>query len=237
MYLQNSTWEPWLETLLSDNTWGYLRGYNLYEWILAISLMYFVGIIFFFRAKRSKAQGIESLTWLYRAFGLFMFVHGLTRICFVFAYWIEPYYNFFLALGYAFGACSLLLVVIVLEKYFVQQTKHFFSIVGIILVLASFYFVIFPSASELSRTIQNFGMPVIGFAFVLLYGHVIRITVGTVRKKAIFTLLSMFVFILAVLMDSETALEANTFPLFLPPIILALGTILIGLSQKMEREE
>ena len=103
MLIQNSTWEPWLVVLLEDPIWGYTRGVNLVTWIAAISLMYAATIVFFRRAARTDFESQKSL---FRSFGLFFAIMGITRICFIFSYFIEPYYNFLLAVGYTFGTLS-----------------------------------------------------------------------------------------------------------------------------------
>ena len=155
----------------------------------------------------------ESQKALFKSFGLLFAIMGITRICFVFSYFIEPYYNFLLAVGYTFGAVALLPLVYTLEKYMITQTKRFFTIVGAIMVVLGFLFLFLtfsiPEISELSRTIQDIGMPILALSFLILYGLVIKNATGIIRKKAIMTLLGLVIFVVGILLDSESLLETN----------------------------
>lgn len=236
MILQDSVWESWLVDIINA---GYIRGLHLAVWIVAIGTMYFVAMLFL---KRSLTEGlIISQIWIYRSFALFFMLMGITRILFVFGYFVESYYNFLLATGYAFGAVSLLPIVFVMEKWLITKSKRIFSIFGIILTALSFYFVIFNvSESELSRTIQTIGMPFMAGAFFILYLWMIKISVGSVRKKASMTLFGMIIFVAGILLDGEDLLY--TFygtPLLQPmlyvsPIVFILGMVLIAVAQKTD---
>jgi hypothetical protein len=238
---QSSVWESWLVDIMSDPEWGYVRGIHLYTWIGTIIAVYIIGLIFFLRAKHST---VISQKWFFRSFGLFLVFMGLTRISFVFAYFIEPYYNLLLAAGYAFASVALLPLVFTLEKWMFPQTKKFFSIVGVTLTVLSFYFVIFQATdSEISRMIQNIGMPIMILAFLMLYIFMIRVSTGSVRKKAIRTLLGIIIFVAGILLDSEGLLESVYIAagmslvipvMFISPIVFAIGLIIIGASQKMD---
>lgn len=235
MIFQNSTWDPWLSTLLQDNLWGYMRGVNLISWIAAISLMYISSLIFMRRGSRTD---FESQKRLFQSFGLFFILMGITRISFVLAYFIESYYNFLLAIGYTFGALSLLPIVLILEKYMITQTHRFFSIIGIILVVMGFVFLFLtfqmPEISEISRSVQNIGMPVLALSFLILYGIVIKNATGDIRKKAIMTVLGMIIFVIGILLDSENLLESNPSSMHIAPIVFSIGIIIISLFQKSE---
>jgi hypothetical protein len=236
MLLQNSQWEPWLDTLLNEDPfWGYMRGVNLISWIIAITVMYVANYIFFLRAKRTD---LDSQKALFRSFGLFFGIMGITRICFVFAYFIEPYYNLLLSIGYTTGAISLLPLILTLEKYLITQTKRFFSIVGIILTILGVVFLVLtfftPTISEVSRSLQNVGMPILALAFVILYSIVIKYSTGTIRTKAIMTLLGMFIFVAGILFDSETLLEQNPATMHIAPIVFSIGIIITTMFQRSD---
>jgi hypothetical protein len=201
--------------------------------------MYVVAMLFL---KRSMREGlIISQVWVYRAYSLFFILMGITRILFVFGYFVESYYNFLLALGYSFGALALLPIVFVMEKWLITKSKRIFSIIGLILNGLSFYFVIFDVAnSELSRSIQEYGMPVMAGSFLILYMWMIKISIGSVRKKAALTLLGMIVFVGGILLDGETLLFGfYGTPLLLPmmflsPTIFVIGMVLMVFAQKMD---
>jgi hypothetical protein len=232
MQLQNSEWEPWLEEMMADNLLGYVRGVNLVLWLIAIVTIYIVGTTFFLRAQRDGIM--DSQKRFYQSFGFFFFTMGVTRIFFVASYWIEPYYNLLLVIGYSFAALSLVPLVATIEKYMITQSKHFFTAIGIILTLLSFYFIVFPSQSEISRTIQYVGMPVLGGSFILLYLFVIKNSIGSLRSKAMKTLMGMIIFTLGIILDGEDLLVSGAIPIHLPPIIFTIGIIIIGFSQKMD---
>ncbi|MBD3350683.1 MAG: hypothetical protein GF364_04265 [Candidatus Lokiarchaeota archaeon] len=236
MLIQTSEWESWLLDIIEA---GYIRGVHLVIWISAIAIMYVAGAIFL---NRSLQEGLlKSQMWVYRSFGLFFILMGITRILFVLGYFIEPFYNFLLALGYAFGALSLLPLVITLEKWLIKWSRHFFSIVGIILTILSFYFVIFDvSHSELSRTIQEIGMPIMAGSFLILYMYLIKITIGAVRKKAILTLIGMTIFVIGIVLDGERLLygfygTSLLLPMmFLSPAVFISGILLMLYAQRVD---
>lgn len=236
MILQNSEFEDWLVDIINA---GYIRGAHLVIWILAISLMYFAASVFLVRSLKKGL--IITQVWVFRSFALFFILMGFTRICFVLGYFVEPYYNFLLALGYAFASLSLLPIIIVLEKWLITWSRKIFSILGLILTILSFYFVIFNvSGSELSRTIQTIGMPFMALSFVILYAWMIKNTVGEVRKKSIVTLVGMFVFVMGILLDGEALLYSFygtnlLIPmLYLAPIVFMIGIVMITYAQKTD---
>lgn len=231
MFVQESIWDPWLVDMMADPQFGYIRGYHLGLWVIAIACMYIAAAIFW---GRSRKEGMfESQIWVFRSFALFFILMGVTRISFVIAYWVEPYYNLLLAIGYTFGAFSLLPLIATLEKYILIKTHHFFTIVGIILSVISFYFLFVPYESDLSREIQNLGMPILLAAFLILYLWMIKISTGMVRTKAIMTLLGMFVLTLGIILDGEGILESGLSIWVSPPIFIA-GILIILMTQKMD---
>ncbi len=230
--MQTSVWKDWLETLLADSVWGYYRGFNLALWIFAIGIMYGVGIVFWIRAN--KPNVIPSQTWLLKSFTLLFFFQGITRISFVLSYFIEPYYNFLLALGYAFAAISLLPLIITIEKWSTPQTHKIFTFMAIVVSILGFYFIFDPSQSDLSRTIQEIAMPVMIVLFLILYLWMIKNSTGAVRKKAILALLGAIVFIAGILLDSEGLIKTIQVIFHFAPIVFTLGVVIIGVSQKVD---
>ncbi|MHA1821755.1 MAG: hypothetical protein ACTSU2_10710 [Promethearchaeota archaeon] len=234
---QETGWEQWLKDNYMDPVWGYARGYNLILWAIAILTMYIAGLIFYLRSKKVD---VVSAKWFYKSFALFFWIMGITRILFIFAYHLEAYYHAFLAYGYAFGALSLLPIVFILEKWMIHWSHRFFTIVGIVLVILGFYFAIFNfNASELSRTIQEVGMPILFLSFLILYLWLIKISTGSVRKKAVFTLIGIIITVLGIVFDGESFMEALIGPLqwvvlIIPPIIFTLGIIMMIISQKID---
>jgi hypothetical protein len=168
---------------------------------------------------------------------------GLVRISFLLSYQseFESNYHLLLSVGYAFGAISLLPIVITIERFMVTKSRKIFSILGIILCIISLYFVIFPEDSPLSRTIQDIGMPFLALSFLLLYLWVIIHSAGDVRHKAIMTLLGIVVLVVGIILDSENLVLENV-PLGPPiiiimnlsPIVFWLGVVIVTSSQKMD---
>ncbi|HMF30914.1 MAG TPA: hypothetical protein VKK79_05850 [Candidatus Lokiarchaeia archaeon] len=236
MLFQNSVWAQWLIDAMTDPVYGYARGINLFLWVGAITIMYITGIVFFVRAAKKDLP--PSQVWLNRSFGLLFFLMGVTRIVFILGYIIEAYYNFLLALGYAVASLSLLPIVATFEKWATPQTKRFFTIVAIIICVIAFYFVFTPAQSALSRTIQDIGMPVVAAEFAILYIWIIKNSTGNVRKKAISTFLGALVFVVGILLDSESIIEEwiliSPFLIDIAPIVFAIGVIIMGVSQKLE---
>jgi FtsH-binding integral membrane protein len=238
MLFQSSRYDNWLVDLLENPIWGYMRGVNLAAWIIAITIMYVIGVIFLKRAYIIKDEPKKQL---FRSFGMFFILMGITRISYILAYWIEPYYNFFLSLGYCFGALSLFPLVITLERWTFTKNKFFFTIVGAILIGCSFVFLILtfiiPSISEILRLILNIGIPIIAVSLAILYGIMIKNESGEIRRKTVFLLLGIIIFIEGMLLDSEMFLKVNASSMHIAPFVFILGMILIVLNQKIEKED
>ena len=229
----------WAALFIGD--FGYLRGVHLYFWLTVIVSMYIVTFVFM---KRANAVEMVSQKWIFRSFGLIFAFMGVTRIMFVFAYFAENLaaYHQFLAWGYAFAAVALLPLIFTLEKWLIKWSKKFFSAVSVVLVILGFYFTIAADKSELSRTIQSIGMPVLAVSFIVLYGWIIKNSTGSVRKKSIFTMIGMVIFVAGILLDGETTIESvycaglNSLvvPMFyLSPIVFLIGMLVIVYSQKI----
>jgi hypothetical protein len=237
MFFQTSTWAPWLIGLQNNGIWGYYRGINLGLWIVVIVLLAVVSLIFIRRADIKDS--LPSLVWLNRSFAFFFFFQGLTRISFVIGYFDESYYNLLLALGYVFGVVALLPLVITFERFIVTNTRKVFSILSIILTVIAASFLLYPANSSLSRTIEYACLPFVLAIFVVLYIWMVIHSPGDVRKKAIWTIIGMFIFIGGVLLDSETILYdlvSNNFQvtviIILAPIVYAIGIIVITMNQR-----
>ena len=184
MFFQISQWPLWLSNLINNGFWGYARGLNLILWLIAIGLMYVAGGIFILRTHRKEI--IISQIWLYRSFALFFMIMGLTRISFLLGYTFQSDYNFYLALGYMFGAISFLPMFFTLEHFIIVKTHKIFSIIGIILALLGIYFAVFSYDSAMSLLIQDIGMPILAGCFAILYIWLITQTTGTVQEKDYF---------------------------------------------------
>ncbi len=92
-------------------------------------------------------------------------IMGLTRISFLLGYTFQSDYNFYLALGYMFGAISFLPMFFTLEHFIIVKTHKIFSIIGIILALLGIYFAVFSYDSAMSLLIQDIGMPILAGMF------------------------------------------------------------------------
>jgi len=232
---QLSEWSENVDALIDA---GYVRGVHLIIWLIAILFMYISAIIFLKRSKNKNL--IISQVWIFRSFALLFILMSVTRIVFIFAYYFEPWYNFFLVVGYAFGALSLLPIIFTLEKWLIKWSRRIFTIIGVTLNILSFYFLIFKVLeSPILRLIHQIGMPFLAVAFLILYLYLIKNSIGIVRKKAILTLLGMFIFVLGILLDSEQMLFSSletpyfNFLMYISPVIFVLGIFLIDISQKI----
>jgi hypothetical protein len=235
MFLQTSEWDPWLKSMMADPLWGYVRGINMILWIIAISLMYIAAAIFF---KRSHVKDLyPSQKAIFFGFACFFAIMGITRINFFLSYWIEPYYNLLLTIGYVFGALSFLPLIYGLEKHIITRTHFFFTIAGIITCALSAYFLFDVSESDLARTIQNIAMPVVLAGFVLLYLAMIKQSTGEIRKKVLLTFIGFVIFLAGILLDSESLFESISDPTLvmqLSPIIFSIGILIIVRFQRMD---
>ncbi len=228
---QTSMWDSWLIMAFEN---GYYRGFNLILWILVCIVMFASSLIFFNRARNPKL--IESQRANFLAFGFLMLFMDFTRISFIFSYFFESYYNFLLALGYAFAAISLFPAVYVYEKFIITKTKHFFTIFSTIFVVIATIFLFKPAESDLSLTIQQIGMPVIAASFFILYIWMIRKSAGDVRKKSLKTLVGMIIWSLGIIFDSESlvaSLDNFLWLVNLAAICMILGTIVITATHKL----
>lgn len=235
MIFQNSEWDPWLENMMSDPVYGYVRGINMYLWIIAISLMYIAAAIFL---KRSNVKDLyPSQKSIFFGYACFFALMGITRICFFFSYWIEPYYNLLLTIGYTFGALSFIPLIFGLERHIITKSHFFFTIAGVITTGLSAYFIFVPAESDTARTIQNIAMPVVLAGFVLLYLFMIKQSTGEIRKKVMLTFIGIVIFLAGVLLDSESLFESIADPtLFMQisPIVFSIGILMIIRFQRMD---
>ncbi len=225
-----STWPSSLVDLI--NNLRYYRDLHFITWIIAIGMMYIVGIVIWSRSRKSGV--IPSQARFLQSFALLFFLMGVTRILFVLCYFFEPYYEILKTIAYAFAALSLLPVIITIEKWSLPQTHKIFSIIALALCVVGFYFVFEPTQSEVSRTIQQVTMPVLFAVFVILYVWVIRLSTGTVRKKAIMALIGAFIFGLGIILDSEQLVLSIPAIMYLSPILLTFSVLILVFSQKAD---
>ncbi len=225
-----SSWGTDLTNLIENL--GYYRSFHLVTWIIAIGMMYIVGIVIWSRSKKSGV--ITSQARFLQSFALLFFLMGITRVLFVFGYFYDSYFEILKTIAYAFAALSLLPIIITIEKWSLPQTHKIFSIIALVLCVVGFYFVFEPTQSEISRTIQQVTIPVLFVVFVILYVWVIKLSTGAVRTKAILALIGAFIFGLGVILDSEQLVLSIPAIMYLSPLLLVFSMIILGISQKAD---
>jgi hypothetical protein len=229
MLQQHSIWPEWLKILMQNPLWGYMRGVNLGIWIALVAILLFIAGILLHRSRGGDI--IPSQMWLFRSFALFFIFTACTYLSYMLAYNLEPFYNLFLTLGYTFGIISVIPIIATIEKYILIRTRHVITIFTIILFGIALFVVINPTYSPILRVITQSSAPILGFVVLILYLIVIKNSTGSLRQKAMMTLIGFILIMVGMALDSESIMKAG-FPLIISPLVLFGGALLVVWSQK-----
>jgi hypothetical protein len=208
---------------LSDIS-GLYRGFHLILWWIAVAVQLGMGILIALKGR--SIRDVASLRSLTFGFAFFAFALAGCRIFFIIAY-ITPYYESSLSIGYVFAVVSLIPVIAVIEKYIVKQTKFVFSIISCILAVISIIGLFFQDRLLLFRTILQIASLLPGGLWFVLYIWLITLSTGEPRKKAIITVIGVFIALMGFLFDAEWVLALRIFPLWISPLLYICGSILV----------
>ncbi len=208
----------------SDLPQDYMAGLDLYLWILSVVIM---GIgLFLFQKHAKDKQILESTKKMYESFAVFCVLMTINKIVFILAY-LSPFYHEFLAIGYISAALSLVYMLFVMEKYIVQKTRYLFT--GFSILIAIFMSTVLFLPEELEN-IRNIGI-LMGFVaplLILIVWFIAAIrSVGTPRKKAIFTTLGFVLSYIGYFLDSETIIRQKIIDDAVAPALFCIGLLFI----------
>jgi hypothetical protein len=202
---------------------------NLLMFWIFVGLLYVSSILFFRKAKRTDVPMAKNILISYGFFSIF---YGLTRIFFNLAIMINygNDYDFWISLGYAPGVVGFAMIITALEK--IKYEKRIFAIIGwtlAVITIGGTFLTIFGQEElrETFLTIIWIGTPLAAVIIFILYYILIKNTVGTVRKKSIYSFLGMILLVVGIALDSEFFLKAGAVPLVLKiygaPVIATIG--------------
>lgn len=210
---------------------------NLTLFIVWIVILYVFGIIFLIKSGK---QEMESQKHIKRAFGLFGIFYGTCRVFFILMFHVDPdtYYNLLANVAYTFGMIGFTAIIWALEK--IKYEKHYFFIISMIITLVTLAGVILLLLGLGDFRIYilvliMFGTPIAGIFIIILYISLIKNTVGSVRKKAIYSLIGFLIMVVAITMDGQFILAIEWIPLWikmdLVPILCIAGYLIFALNQ------
>lgn len=208
---------------------GYYEDISLILWIVSSILMY-IGFILY--TKKATEIEMKSQKMMFYAHGTFALCMGTVRIFFIIAFHNYDYYDFYTTLGYVIGIVGLIFWLYTLETYLIKKTKKIFTFISIIILGISLLSLFGAATRELALTLIWVLLPLATGLIIFLYIYLIFKTTGIVRKKVIWLLIGLAFIFIGHSMDSDAFVSiAPWFPLFIPPIILMVGSVLYIWSQ------
>lgn len=205
------------------------EGIPLYIWIASI-VIHLMGTIII-KKKANASKELISLNKLLNSYTIFLLLLGINRVFFLAAY-LSPehsidFYNLFLSFGYICAAFSVTPLIYTLEKYMIQKTKFIFSGISLLIVVLSIISAFLPdSLEEIRGTIQLMSLAP-ALIWFMLYIWIIKNSTGAPQKKAIFTVVAVFILLIGFFLDSEMILTLGTLPVIVAPLIYMIGVMLV----------
>ena len=159
-----------------------------------------MGLLFVIRRRsKEREQG-----YFFIGVASFAFLSSLTRIFFLITdFQVEPsdIYNLFWKLATIASLAALVLIAILIETYFVK-TRYVFTMFGLlgigIIILANI---------ALARQLLMPIYLIIGVEILSLYLYVAIKSPGTIRTKALLMIVSLIIFTLGIILDSESIMQ------------------------------
>lgn len=217
-------------------------GIKLPAWGTFIVFGIIVAVIY---AKRGVAVGkeVKSQRAVYFSYVGLVLGYVITRILFLFsdierlANGDSQLYIIYVLTGYLASTIGFTSLIIVAEKYLITNTKYIFSIlISVLTAVLAVLIIIASSGVDVriyGRTII-YSVAVLGFPIVFfLYSYIAVKATGHLRNNAIITLVGMVTMVVGVFSDTDSLTSSGLVPYILPPIITAIGVLIIskGLKQ------
>ncbi len=209
----------------------YMKGIDLYLWVVCIVACFTSGILLFVRAGKFEAAIQKRL---FIGYALFCIFYGITRIFFSLAPLQPDNYDEWNMAGYVAVLTAMVFLAAVLECYLLKAivNTHF------IVTIASLVMLGVSIAGLLGfierATFLDF-IYIVAFAdaavVAILYLYLIIKGVGSVRNRMILSFFGIVVLFLGMALDSELALTMGIIPLWLPPIVTTVGIVMFLVSQ------
>ncbi|MGV9173147.1 MAG: hypothetical protein ACOC44_14840 [Promethearchaeia archaeon] len=208
---------------------GYYEGASLILWLISFGLLILAFLLFL---KKGLETELKSSKMVFYGYGIFCLAFAITRILFIFGIYNPSYYGFYTNLGYISALIGIIFWLYILETYMITGTKKIF----LILTLIAFGFALISLAGAANRyfalTIIFILLPVSITAIFLLYIYIIIKGTGSVRKKAMWLLGGLILFVIGYMMDSELFISNfSEVPLVIPPVIMIVGILVFLYSQ------
>lgn len=199
-------------------------------WMVCVALFWLSFTLF---VKRGKKEELKSLKMTYYAYGFTSLMLGFVRIFFVVAVYDLINYHFWVLLGYLSGVGGLIFWLYVCEKYLLMnKTKKVFTFICVVVFCVSLVALAGLIERSIALDIQYILLPVALAVIAFVYIYIIVKTTGTVRIKAKWILIGIFLIAIAQVLDGEDFITALPwFPLWIPPIIMAVGIVIMIVSQ------
>ena len=175
------------------------------ELVVKVGLAGFLIIIgILFLKKKLGEEETKSQKYFFIGIAMLALMSSLTRIFFLFTDYLvrdTPIYNLFWKLAVVSSFSALIFIALVVETYLVKS-KYVCSAVGIVGTIL----IIFLNL-ELARQLMAVIYLIIGFEIFLLYLYVAYKSPGMLRRKSLLMILSMLIFLVGVIFDSESVWE------------------------------
>ncbi len=212
---------------------GYLQ-WNLTEygflWLIAIIITWIVGFLFW---RLSRKEGILDVTKkIYLGYAIYAFLFGICKLFFTFSnYDYNPNsstqsfeYEVFYAIGMIIQIFALAILIYDVSRYLLN-TKGYITLIPIAnLAIMPFFF----NYWEVYCLISQILAPVYAIIIMIAYLIIARSAPGEICHRAIMTIFSFVLFVVAMLIDARFIKDVVPFWLgyIVPPIIFIIGLTL-----------
>jgi hypothetical protein len=214
----------------------YYHDINFIVELISIIALFVVGPVLFVK----KRDEIVSARRVKMGYGFFTMFYALCRIFFIVAVWYpdEPWspnsYDFFVVIGYFFASLGFTLLILVIERYLIQRTKHVFSIIGFSMAILYFLAILGILDQDFALLLSYVSSPVLTAVIVFLYLYLAIKGTAELRRKAIVIIVAIALIGISSIIDGETLIinaatmfGSNTLLLdvyySIPPLILMVG--------------
>jgi hypothetical protein len=208
--------------------------------IVNICVLFVLSIVFWLRIYKKSETSAQK--WINFSYGWFMMSFGLMNLCYLIISLgrrgiipvvnYESYYNFWWHCGAALGTAGVLLILFVLERYFVK-TYYLLSIFQFYALIFIMIFPAYPNLGYDARLISYIALPTGALGLLVIYFYMIRRDEGSARMKSLGAFLGIFLIFIGYALD--TMIGAILFPFteisILETILMMSGAILISFSK------
>jgi hypothetical protein len=155
-------------------------------------------------AIRKSGQKEQEQRYFFVGIAIFAFMSSLTRIFFLvtdFQVEFSAIYDLFWKLASIASLAALILIAVLIETYFVKTRYIFTGIAAFGVVI-----IIFADITLARQLLMPFYL-IIGVEIFSLYAYVALKSPGTIRTKALLMIVSILIFTLGIVLDSESIMQ------------------------------